>query len=124
MLRVFFDSGKTDVAAEFGDKSKALVEYLKANADAKAVISGFNDPTGDPAKNAELARQRAQAVAVRSAEAGHEEAQHHLPLGHEGALSAHEVALAHVGGDHHPTRAVLTVDLVRTTLHFDPSDLA
>lgn len=62
MLRVFFDTGKTDVAAEFGDKSKALVDYLKANADAKAVISGFNDPTGDPVKNAELSKQRAQAV--------------------------------------------------------------
>ena len=62
LLRVFFDSGKTDVAAEFADKSKAFVEYLKANADAKAVISGFNDPTGDPVKNAELSKQRAQAV--------------------------------------------------------------
>ncbi|RGE46781.1 DUF937 domain-containing protein [Comamonas testosteroni] len=61
-LRVFFDSGKTDVAAEFAGKSKALVDYLAANADAKAVISGFNDPTGDPAKNAELSKQRAQAV--------------------------------------------------------------
>lgn len=61
-LRVFFDSGKTDVAAEFAGKSKALVDYLAANADTKAVISGFNDPTGDPAKNAELSKQRAQAV--------------------------------------------------------------
>ncbi|MBF5003231.1 OmpA family protein [Diaphorobacter caeni] len=62
MLRVFFDTGKTDVAAEFNDKSKAFVDYLKANADAKAVVSGFNDPTGDPVKNAELSKQRAQAV--------------------------------------------------------------
>ena len=70
MLRVFFDSGKTDVAAEFGDKSKALVEYLKTNADAKAVISGFNDPTGDPVKNAELSKQRAQAVQAALVAAG------------------------------------------------------
>ena len=61
-LRVFFDSGKIDVATEFAGKSKALVDYLAANADAKAVISGFNDPTGDPAKNAELSKQRAMAV--------------------------------------------------------------
>ena len=61
-LRVFFDSGKIDVATEFAGKSKALVDYLAANADAKAVISGFNDPTGDPVKNAELSKQRAQAV--------------------------------------------------------------
>ncbi|QNP47959.1 YidB family protein [Diaphorobacter aerolatus] len=62
LLRVFFDTGKTEVASEFGAKSKAFVDYLKANADVKAVISGFNDPTGDPAKNAELSKQRAEAV--------------------------------------------------------------
>ena len=62
LLRVFFNSGKEDVAPEFAEKSKALVDYLKANADVKAVISGFNDPTGDAAKNAELSKHRAQAV--------------------------------------------------------------
>ena len=62
VLRVFFDTGKTDVATAFADKSKALVEFLQANPDVKAVISGFNDPTGDPARNAELSKQRAQAV--------------------------------------------------------------
>ena len=62
LLRVFFDTGKTEVATEFADKSKAFVDYLKANADAKAVISGFNDPTGDPVKNAELSKHRAEAV--------------------------------------------------------------
>ncbi|WP_313299402.1 YidB family protein [Diaphorobacter sp.] len=62
MLRVFFDTGKTEVAPEFADRSKALVDYVKANPDAKAVISGFNDPTGDPVKNAELSKHRAQAV--------------------------------------------------------------
>ena len=57
-LRIFVEA----VAAEFAARSSALVAYLKANADAKAVVSGFNDPTGDPAKNAELSKQRAQAV--------------------------------------------------------------
>ena len=62
LLRVFFDTGKTEVAPEFADKAKALVAYLQANADVKAIISGFNDPTGDPAKNAELSKRRAEAV--------------------------------------------------------------
>ena len=62
LLRVFFDTGKTEVAPEFADKAKALVAYLQANADVKAVISGFNDPTGDPAQNAELSKHRAEAV--------------------------------------------------------------
>jgi outer membrane protein OmpA-like peptidoglycan-associated protein/uncharacterized protein YidB (DUF937 family) len=70
LLRVFFDSGKTDVAPEFAEKSKAMVEYLKANADVKAVVSGFNDPTGDAAKNAELSKHRAQAVRAALVQAG------------------------------------------------------
>ncbi|WP_313571996.1 OmpA family protein [Comamonas terrigena] len=70
MLRVFFDSGKTEVAPEFADKAKALVAYLQGNPDAKAVISGFNDPTGDPAKNAELSKHRAEAVQTALVAAG------------------------------------------------------
>ena len=61
-LKVYFDSGKTEVHTDFAAKSAELVAYLKAHADVKAVISGFNDPTGNAAANAELARQRAQAV--------------------------------------------------------------
>ncbi|MGE8319671.1 MAG: YidB family protein [Comamonas sp.] len=75
MLQVFFDSGKTEVAAEFADKSKALVAYLQSHGDAKAVVSGFNDPTGDPAKNAELSKQRAQAVQAALVSAGAAQAQ-------------------------------------------------
>jgi outer membrane protein OmpA-like peptidoglycan-associated protein len=73
LLQVFFDSGKTTVADEFAAKSAAMVEYLKANADAKAVISGFNDPTGDAARNAELSKQRAQAVQAALVAQGIEE---------------------------------------------------
>ena len=70
MLQVFFDVSKTDVAAEFADKSKDLVEYLKSHDAAKAVISGFNDPTGNAAKNAELSKNRAQAVQAALEAAG------------------------------------------------------
>ena len=61
-LKVYFDTGKTDVHGDFATKSADLVNYLKANADAKAVISGFNDPTGNAAANAELSKNRAKAV--------------------------------------------------------------
>ena len=70
MLQVFFDTAKTDVAPEFADKSKDLVAFLQSHADAKAVVSGFNDPTGDAAKNAELSKQRAQAVQAALLAAG------------------------------------------------------
>lgn len=70
LLRVFFDSGKTDVSPEFADKAKAVVAYLQGNPDVKAVISGFNDPMGDPVKNAELSKRRAEAVQAALVAAG------------------------------------------------------
>ena len=70
LLRVFFDTGKTEVATEFADKAKPLVDYLQANADVKAIVSGFNDPTGDPALNAELSKNRAEAVKAALVMAG------------------------------------------------------
>ena len=69
-LKVYFDSGSTNIAPEFNDKAKDLVDYLAANSGAKAAISGFNDPTGDPVKNAELSKNRAQAVQAALVSAG------------------------------------------------------
>jgi K(+)-stimulated pyrophosphate-energized sodium pump len=41
----------------------ALADVIKGVAEGKkAVVSGFTDASGDPAKNAELAKQRAFAV--------------------------------------------------------------
>jgi outer membrane protein OmpA-like peptidoglycan-associated protein len=69
-LKVYFDSGKTAVDTGFADTAKALVEYLKTNASTKAVVSGFNDPTGNAAANAELSKTRAQGVATALKAAG------------------------------------------------------
>jgi outer membrane protein OmpA-like peptidoglycan-associated protein/uncharacterized protein YidB (DUF937 family) len=62
MLKVYFDSGKSIVTPEFDQKVKATLEYLRAHASSKALISGFNDPTGDAVRNAELSKNRAKAV--------------------------------------------------------------
>lgn len=70
LLKVYFDSGKTDVAPEFPAKAAGLIDYLKANADKRVGISGFNDPTGDPVKNAELSKNRAKAVQAALVAAG------------------------------------------------------
>ena len=60
VVKFYFASGKADLAA--GGK-EALVEVVKGVlAGKKAVISGFVDGSGDPVKNAELAKQRAFAV--------------------------------------------------------------
>jgi outer membrane protein OmpA-like peptidoglycan-associated protein len=60
VVKFYFASGKADLAA---GGNEALAEVVRAVAAGKtAVISGFHDATGDPAKNAELAKQRAFVV--------------------------------------------------------------
>ena len=57
VVKFYFASGRADLAA---GGNEALAEVVRAvAAGKKAVISGFHDATGDPAKNAELAKQRA-----------------------------------------------------------------
>ena len=68
VVKFYFASGKSDVAAE---GSKALEQIVAGVAGGKkAVVSGFHDAAGDPAKNAELAKQRAMAVAALLKTAG------------------------------------------------------
>ena len=60
VVKFYFASGKSDLAV--GGK-EALVDVVKGvMAGKKAVISGYVDSTGDPVKNAELAKLRAFAV--------------------------------------------------------------
>ena len=60
LVTFFFASGQATLAA---GANEALASVVKAVADGKkAVLSGFHDATGDPEKNAELAKQRALAV--------------------------------------------------------------
>lgn len=57
----YFASGKADLAE---GAPEALAEIIKGVAIGQtAVISGYHDPTGDLARNQELARARAEAVA-------------------------------------------------------------
>jgi K(+)-stimulated pyrophosphate-energized sodium pump len=63
VVKFYFASGKADVAT---GGAAALADVIKAVAGGKkAVISGYHDASGDPAKNAELAKQRA--INVRDA---------------------------------------------------------
>ena len=60
VVRFYFASGKSDLAA---GAREALTDVVQgAQAGRKVVVSGFHDATGNPAQNAELARQRALAV--------------------------------------------------------------
>ena len=61
VVKFYFGSGKSDIAP--GAK-EALADIAKGVAGGKkAVVSGYHDAAGDPAKNAELAKQRAIHVA-------------------------------------------------------------
>ncbi|MFP8779195.1 OmpA family protein [Hydrogenophaga sp. RWCD_12] len=60
VVKFYFASGKSDLAP---GAVEALGDAIAAGkAGKKLVISGFHDSTGDPAKNAELAKLRAFAV--------------------------------------------------------------
>jgi len=60
VVRFYFASGSADLAAGAID---AMTDLVKAARGGRTlVISGFHDATGDAAKNAALARQRAMAV--------------------------------------------------------------
>ena len=73
VVKFYFASGKAELAAGAGE---ALADVVKqALAGRKLVISGFHDSTGDAAKNAELAKQRAIAVREALKSAGVKEAQ-------------------------------------------------
>lgn len=60
VVKFYFASGKAELAS---GANEALADVVKGVAEGKkAVVSGFNDATGDAAANAELAKQRAFAV--------------------------------------------------------------
>ena len=60
VVKFYFASGKADLA---NGAAPALAQVISGTAGGKkAVISGYHDATGDPAKNAELAKQRAFAA--------------------------------------------------------------
>jgi K(+)-stimulated pyrophosphate-energized sodium pump len=60
VVKFYFASGKSDLAA---GAPAALTDIVKGVAEGKrAIVSGFTDASGDPAKNEELAKVRAMAV--------------------------------------------------------------
>jgi outer membrane protein OmpA-like peptidoglycan-associated protein len=72
-VKVYFETAKTDIDGKDRDAMGTIITYLKANASAKAVISGFHDPRGDKAANEELAKNRAKTVREVLRSAGIEE---------------------------------------------------
>lgn len=74
VVKVYFNTGATEIAPAFGPAAAALKTWLDANPGSSLAISGFNDPTGNAAANAELAKSRAGAVRAALVTAGIAEA--------------------------------------------------
>ncbi|MCK6390396.1 MAG: OmpA family protein [Azonexus sp.] len=62
LAKVYFAVGSAALNAEDQAVVAKTVEALAAQAEAIVLLSGFHDESGDPAMNAELAKQRALAV--------------------------------------------------------------
>lgn len=72
VVKFYFASGKADLAEGAQDALSTVV--IAAKAGQQLTISGFHDSTGDPAMNAELAKQRALSVRTALLAAGVSEA--------------------------------------------------
>jgi len=62
LVKVYFASGASALPGDPATGLATVITYMKANAGAKATISGFHDATGSMEQNQELAKQRAQNV--------------------------------------------------------------
>lgn len=62
LTTVYFGSGQAGVAADADAALAQAVQALAGAAGKKLLLSGYHDSTGDPARNAELAKERAKAV--------------------------------------------------------------
>jgi len=65
LARVLFDTGVSALPADAAKTLAPVIEAATRSAGIRLAVSGFHDKTGDPEKNAELAKERA--VAVRDA---------------------------------------------------------
>jgi K(+)-stimulated pyrophosphate-energized sodium pump len=60
--KLYFATGSAVVDDPSRAKLVGIIDHLKAHPGSMAVLSGFHDPTGNKAKNEELALNRARAV--------------------------------------------------------------
>lgn len=70
--KIYFDSGRKDVAAKYDPLIRALARTILKSEDKKSVIviGGFADHTGNPVSNEKLSKERAASVQVKLVELG------------------------------------------------------
>ena len=60
--KLYFATAKTNQPADSAATLAPILEWLKANPTAKAIVSGFHDPRGSQARNEQLAKGRGQST--------------------------------------------------------------
>ena len=70
VARLYFDVDVSDTIAEGKPLLDPVVAYLAANPAARAVVTGYHDPTGTAGHNHDLAKSRAQTVQAALVAAG------------------------------------------------------
>ena len=61
-VKLYFDTGKITLPNDVNTNLAAIVDWLIAHPEAKAVLSGYHDPSGNKASNEKLAKKRAESV--------------------------------------------------------------
>ena len=69
-FQIFFATGQSTLDAQAQATLGRAAQWLQAHPEAKVALSGYVDATGSPEVNAEIAKQRAQAVAKALTDAG------------------------------------------------------
>jgi outer membrane protein OmpA-like peptidoglycan-associated protein len=69
-VSVYFDTGKTAVSPDFAAAAAPVKAWIDSHPGARLAVSGFNDPSGNAAFNAELSKNRAKSVAAALAAIG------------------------------------------------------
>ena len=62
MLKIFFDTAHSEVTNDLTAAAANVTSYLDSHPGTKLAVSGYNDPTGNAAANAELSKHRAENV--------------------------------------------------------------
>ncbi|AMP00814.1 ompA family protein [Collimonas arenae] len=73
-VKIFFETGKSEVPANAAADVSAVVAFLKANPAATVAISGYHDASGNADVNAEVSKERAKSVRALLVMSGVEEA--------------------------------------------------
>jgi outer membrane protein OmpA-like peptidoglycan-associated protein len=61
-VSVYFDTAKSDVSPDFATVAAPIKAYVDSHPGTMIGVSGFNDPRGNAAMNAELSKNRAKSV--------------------------------------------------------------